>query len=212
MPAPPKVRFCRKFECGPTRPIPAETFLCEESFTKSTPKTSWFLEFQRRGSYLTPFEPPCIGSQYIRRRHSAARSATDTKPNNHLVMGKSGGESFAKQGSRGDVPLQRRIQRGHFLFGAPFVHFLAIGNGPRCGARSSTKGFAESSEKEQRSFSCPRQQKDNFAVCVSAGLGCVSPQGGLPGGFCGKDDGPLYPRFTRRGLFFFCLKSVVSAS
>ena len=74
------------------------------------------------------------------------------------------------------------------------------------------KGLEECSEKEQRSFSCPRQQKDNFAVCVSAGLGCGSPQGGLPGGFCGKDDGPLYPRFTRWGLFFFCLKSVVSAS
>ena len=50
--------------CGSTRPAPAETFLCEESFTKSTPKTSWFLDFRRRGSHLTPFEPPCSQESY----------------------------------------------------------------------------------------------------------------------------------------------------
>ena len=68
---------------------------------------------------------------------------------------------------------------------------------------SLQKGLEECSEKEQRSFSRLRQQKDNFAVCVSAGLGCGSPQGGLLGGFYGKDDGPLYPQFTRRGFFSF---------
>ena len=32
--------------------------------TKGAPKTSWFLDFQRRGSCLTPFEPPYSQESY----------------------------------------------------------------------------------------------------------------------------------------------------
>ena len=34
--------------------------------TKGVPKTSWFLDFQRRGSRMTPFEPPHVGSNCAR--------------------------------------------------------------------------------------------------------------------------------------------------
>ena len=91
--------------CGPTRPTPAETFLCEESFTKSTQGTSWFLDLQRRGSYLTPFEPPYIVSKCARQKHSAVRSGTPVF-DILLLAEQTGGENFALRSSRGDMPLR----------------------------------------------------------------------------------------------------------
>ena len=96
--------LCAKSVCGLTRPAPAETFLCEESFTKSTQGTSWFLDLQRRGSFLTPFEPPYIGSQCARQRHSTVRSGTPVFVILPLPE-QTGGENFAARSSRGDVPL-----------------------------------------------------------------------------------------------------------
>ena len=85
---------CRK-DYGATRPIPAETFLCEESFTKSTPKTSWFLEFQRRGSSVTPFEPPCSQESYYNDEGTLLPEVAAAKLDILMLPEQIGGENFA---------------------------------------------------------------------------------------------------------------------
>ena len=113
---------CRDYpanpSCGATRPTPSETFLCEESFTKSTQGTTWFLDLQRRGSYLTPFEPPYIGSKCARQRHSAVRSGTPVFVILPLPE-QTGGENFASQSSRGSIFLRKSTENGLCPFSGP---------------------------------------------------------------------------------------------
>ena len=45
-------------------PAPRGPFPIARKWTKGAPKTSWFLDFQRRGSCLTPFEPPYSQESY----------------------------------------------------------------------------------------------------------------------------------------------------
>ena len=166
---------CRK-DYGATRPIPAETFLCEESFTKSTPKTSWFLEFQRRGSSVTPFEPPCSQESYYNDEGTLLPEVAAAKLDILMLPEQIGGENFACEVPEGRIPSEvfpkRILPLWHAFDYFPRERKVIAGAG-RVDPQYSCRKFGEGNFV---SFSYPHHQKCNCAESPSAGLGCVSPQ------------------------------------
>ena len=167
---------CRKVPartiCGSTRPAPAETFLCEESFTKSTPKTSWFLDFQRKGQ--APFETP-LPRKLLQRRNHLLPEVVDAKPDICLLAEQTGGENFACEVPEGMCPSEENPKRKLPLWHA-FDYFprerKVIAGAGRVDPQYSCRKFGEGNKV---SFSYPHHQKCNCAESPSAGLGCVSP-------------------------------------
>ena len=86
-------------------PAPWGPFPVARKWTKGAQGTTWFLDLQLKGSSMTPFETPCIGSQYIRRSYLLPGVA-GAIPDICLLAEQSGGENFARRSSRGENPLR----------------------------------------------------------------------------------------------------------